>query len=77
MRGRLVKAMAMFMAILMMVTSVPLNALAQEAGSSLPLESELQGRDTEMTRMEETNRKKPKSQKKRMSRGNRKNLRTV
>lgn len=35
------------MAILMMVTSVPLNALAQEAGSSLPLESELQGRDTE------------------------------
>lgn len=47
MRGRLVKATAMFMAILMMVTSVPLNALAQEAGSSLPLESELQGRDTE------------------------------
>lgn len=35
------------MAILMMVTSVPLNVLAQEAGSSLPLESELQGRDTE------------------------------
>lgn len=47
MRGRLVKATAMFMAILMMVTSVPLNVLAQEAGSSLPLESELQGRDTE------------------------------
>ena len=47
MRGRLVKATAMFMAILMMVTSVPLNVLAQEAESSLPLESELQGRDTE------------------------------
>ena len=40
MRGRLVKATAMFMAVLMLATGVPLDALAQETESSLSVEPE-------------------------------------
>lgn len=40
MRGRLVKATAMFMAVLMLATGVPLDALAKETESSLSVEPE-------------------------------------
>lgn len=40
MRGRLVKATAIFMAVLMLATGVPLDALAQETESSLSVEPE-------------------------------------
>lgn len=40
MRGRLVKATAIFMAVLMLATGVPLDALAQETESGLSVEPE-------------------------------------